>query len=92
MSSAGQHRPGSKAPVPGSGHSDDPVSYGLKGFTVYLSDYFRNTPRKTFLLTAAFAALLIFLNYTAGIEPRIRALHPWPLSLLVFFVFYTLVF
>jgi hypothetical protein len=62
------------------------------GFTLYLIDYFRNIPRKAFLLTAVFVAPLIFLNYTAGIEPMIRALHPWPLSLLVFFAFYALVF
>jgi hypothetical protein len=79
MSPAGRHRPGSEEPA-------------LKSFTIYLTEYFRNISRRAFLLTTTFVALLIFLNYTIGIEPRIRALQPWPLSLLVFFAFYTLVF
>ncbi|MES1160610.1 MAG: hypothetical protein ABUM51_07630, partial [Bacteroidota bacterium] len=43
---------------------------------------------KSFLFTLLFVAFLIFLNYTVGIERRIRVIRPWPLSLLSFYFFY----
>ena len=64
----------------------------MKGFVDYLKDYFRNIPLKNFLFTLVFVAALIALNYTLGIESRIRALSPWPLSFAIFFGFYFCVF
>lgn len=57
-------------------------------FVTYLKDYFRRSSRSSILVTLLFVALLVFLNYTIGIEKRIRELHPWPLSLISFFFFY----
>ncbi len=64
----------------------------MRSFILYLKDYFRNTPRINFLLTIVFTGTLVLMNYTVGIEGRIRALSPWPLSLGVFFLFYFMVF
>src|ERR1700733_11705101 len=41
-----------------------------------------------FFLTILFVAVLVTINYTAGIEARILAIRPWYLSLAVFFFFY----
>jgi hypothetical protein len=79
-------------PAPGPGQITSSASYGLNTFVIYLKDYFRNISGKAFLLTTGFVTLLISLNYTVGIETRIRSLHPWPLSLLIFFLFYGVVF
>ena len=57
-------------------------------FVTYLKDYFRRSSRSSILVTLLFVAVLVFLNYTIGIEKRIRDLHPWPLSLISFFFFY----
>jgi len=64
----------------------------MKAFVLYLKNYFRELPLKTFLLTVLFIALLVGLNYTFGIERRIRDLRPWWLSLGLFFLFYSFVF
>lgn len=65
---------------------------GLGAFINYLTAYFKNISVRVFLLTAFFIAGLTTLNYTVGIETRIRDLRPWPLSLLGFFLFYGFVF
>src|SRR5258708_386995 len=57
-------------------------------FVTYLKDYFRKSSRSSLIFTFVFVALLIFLNYTIGIEKRIRDIRPWPLSLMSFFFFY----
>src|SRR5882672_8901964 len=57
-------------------------------FVTYLKDYFRRSSRSSILVTLLFVAVLVFLNYTIGIEKRIRELHPWPLSLMSFVFFY----
>ncbi|HMH20383.1 MAG TPA: CPBP family intramembrane glutamic endopeptidase [Puia sp.] len=65
---------------------------GLNAFISYLKDFFRTISSRAILITVLFVAALISLNYTLGIETRIRALRPWPLSLLGFFLFYAFVF
>jgi hypothetical protein len=57
-------------------------------FVTYLKDYFRRSSRSSILVTLLFVAVLVFLNYTIGIEKRIRDIHSWPLSLMSFFFFY----
>src|SRR5258708_40321357 len=57
-------------------------------FVTYLKDYFRKSSRSSLIFTFVFVALIIFLNYTIGIEKRIRDIRPWPLSLMSFFFFY----
>jgi len=65
---------------------------GLKVFYAYLKDYFRTLHRTTFLLTLLFVSLLIYLNYSIGIEGRIRNAGNWWQSLGLFFLFYSAVF
>jgi len=60
----------------------------MKLFVTYLKDYFRRSSRSSILVTLLFVAVLVLLNYTIGIERRIRDLRPWPLSLMSFFFFY----
>jgi len=60
----------------------------MKVFVTYLKDYFRNSSLRSLVITLLFVALLIFLNYTIGIEKRIRNIRPWPMSLFSFFFFY----
>ncbi|HTI12668.1 MAG TPA: CPBP family intramembrane glutamic endopeptidase [Puia sp.] len=60
----------------------------MKVFVTYLKDYLRKSSLISFLFTLVFVVLLIFLNYTIGIERRIRVMRPWPLSLMSFFFFY----
>ncbi|MHA4811373.1 CPBP family intramembrane glutamic endopeptidase [Flavitalea flava] len=64
----------------------------LTSFVSYLKTYIRHTSLKNVGFTLLFVSLLITLNYTIGIERRIRDLQPWPLSLLGFFFFYGFVF
>jgi Type II CAAX prenyl endopeptidase Rce1-like len=54
----------------------------------YLKDYLRNISVKSLILTSLFIALLITLNYTVGIERRIRDIRRGYLSWLGFFFFY----
>jgi len=61
-------------------------------FIMYLKDYFRNISVKGLVATMLFVALLVFLNYTWGIEKRIRDLRPWYASMLCFFFFYGFVY
>jgi hypothetical protein len=65
---------------------------GLNEFVAYLKGYFRFVSPTALLITMLFAALLISLNYTVGIEERIRHLGSWPQGLLCFFLFYAFVF
>lgn len=60
----------------------------MKVFVTYLKDYLRKISLKSLLFTLFFVTALIFLNYTVGIERRIRVMRPWPLSLMSFFFFY----
>jgi hypothetical protein len=60
----------------------------MKVFVTYLKDYFRNSSLKSLVFTLLFVVFLISLNYTIGIERRIRDIRPWPLSLISFFFFY----
>ncbi|MBS1597753.1 MAG: abortive infection protein [Bacteroidetes bacterium] len=61
-------------------------------FFQYLKDYFRAIALKKFWITALFTALLIFINYTSGIENPIKNISYWYISLLTFFLFYVFVF
>jgi hypothetical protein len=61
-------------------------------FIRYLKDYFGEIRLPGFLLTTVFVAALIALNYSFGIEKHFRAIAPWALSLVVFFLFYLFVF
>ncbi|HTS45200.1 MAG TPA: CPBP family intramembrane glutamic endopeptidase [Puia sp.] len=61
-------------------------------FFQYLKDYFRAISPRQLLLTAIFTALLVFLNYSVGIEKRIKEIHPWYGQLTCFFIFYLFVF
>ena len=54
----------------------------------YLKDYLRHTSIKSLVAILLFITLLISLNYTVGIERRIRNIEPWYLSWLSFFFFY----
>ncbi len=60
----------------------------MRIFAGYLKDYFRRCSIKSLLFTLVFVTFLIFLNYTFGIEKRIRQLSPSPFSLMSFFFFY----
>ncbi len=60
----------------------------LQTFISYLRQYFREQSTPRFLLTMLFVAVLVTINYTFGIERRLLALKPWPLSLAAFFLFY----
>jgi hypothetical protein len=60
----------------------------LKAFIGFLRGYFQNSSRKSLVLTLLFAALLVFLNYTLGLEKRILLVKPWYFSWLGFFFFY----
>lgn len=64
----------------------------LNAFVSYLKDYFRIVSLKSLFFTMLFAGILVSLNYTIGIEKRIRDIHPLSLSLLGFFLFYGFVF
>ena len=61
-------------------------------FVRYLKDYCREIKVKNFLLTSLFISLLVWLNYTIGIEKWIKQISPWILSLFSFFIFYLIVF
>jgi hypothetical protein len=65
---------------------------GLNAFVAYLKGYFRIISSTALLLTMLFTAVLVFLNYTVGIEDRMRHIGSWPLGLLCFFLFYAFVF
>lgn len=65
---------------------------GLIVFAGYLKDELRLVSPWALCSTMLMVAVLITLNYTVGIETRIRLLNPWPLSLLGFFLFYGAVF
>jgi Type II CAAX prenyl endopeptidase Rce1-like len=60
----------------------------VKPLIDYLKDYLRNISVKSLVFTFLFIALLITLNYTVGIERRIRDIRPWYLSWVSFFFFY----
>ena len=64
----------------------------MRSFIYYIKDYLRHLSLKSFLFTFLFVAVLVALNYTIGIERRIRNIHPWYLSLMSFFFFYGFVF
>ncbi|MFT3827780.1 MAG: CPBP family intramembrane metalloprotease [Chitinophagaceae bacterium] len=44
----------------------------MKSIRSYLSDYFRFVNRTVFIVTLAFTAILVTINYTVGIEKRIN--------------------
>jgi len=64
----------------------------MRSFIDYIKDYLRHLSLKSFLFTFLFVAILVAVNYTTGIERRIRDIHPWYLSLMSFFFFYGFVF
>lgn len=64
----------------------------MRSFIGYLRDYYRNLSVKPFLFTFFFVAVLVVVNYTTGIERRIRDIHPWYKAYGLFFVFYCFVF
>jgi CAAX prenyl protease-like protein len=64
----------------------------MRSFVNYLKDYCKAVSRQSLIITILLVALLITLNYTFGIETRIRNLHPWPLALFSYFFFYGTVY
>jgi hypothetical protein len=60
----------------------------INAFISFLRQYLREQSTRRFLLTMLFVAALVTINYTFGIERRLLALKPWPLSLAAFFLFY----
>jgi hypothetical protein len=72
--------------------SSIPPKSTLGSFISYLKDYLFTISLKTLLLTTLFVATLVLLNYTVGIEKRIREIRPLSLGWLIFFLFYSFVF
>ena len=64
----------------------------MRSFVTYLKDYLGTVSLKSLIITILLVALLIALNYSFGIETRIRNLHPWPLALFSYFFFYGAVY
>jgi hypothetical protein len=60
----------------------------MKVLLTYLRQYLQQQSYKSFFLAVLFVTALVTINYSFGIERRILALHPWYISLGVFFVFY----
>src|ERR1700674_2941398 len=60
----------------------------MKVFITYLKEFLHNSHFRNLIFTILFVGLLTGLNYSYGIERRIRDLHPWWLSLISFFFFY----
>src|SRR5580704_8205088 len=63
----------------------------MRSFLTYLKEYFIQIHRRQAIFTTLFVLILIVLNFTVGIEKRIYTLH-FPLSLIIFFAFYSFVF
>ncbi len=61
-------------------------------FFIYLKDYFESISLKKFFLTTLFAGVLVFINYSIGIERPIKDIHNWWLELILFYAFYFFVF
>jgi hypothetical protein len=61
----------------------------MKDFIIYLKQYLSRQSFSKVIYIAVFTGLLIFCNYSFGIERRIRGLHPWYLSLISYFFFYS---
>ena len=64
----------------------------MKTIVKYLKDYFREIDKRVLFQVSALMAILIVLNYTVGIEPRLSALpgfyaRVFGFTLLYFFVF-----
>ncbi len=64
----------------------------MKIFLQYLKDYFSSTPLKKWMLTGLLAAVLIFINYTYGIEQPIKNISSWWLRLACFYGLYLFIF
>src|SRR6476619_3418374 len=64
----------------------------MKEFVIYLRKYFRQVNLFAFLLVSLLVAVLIFINYTTGIENNIMAVSNWPLRTIGFFFLYTFTF
>jgi hypothetical protein len=64
----------------------------MKLFLRYLKDYFSETSFVNYLATTLFVAVLVFINYSFGIENRIRTISPWYIQFVSFYTFFTLVF
>ena len=61
-------------------------------FIQYLKDYFRNISIFGFALNSLFVGSLIWLNYQYGIETHLNNIHPWFLSLALFYLLYLTVY
>jgi hypothetical protein len=64
----------------------------MKIFIKYLKDYFRKVPFGQFLIITLLVALLVTLNYTLGIESRIKSLSSAWLKVSMFYLFYLSVY
>ncbi len=64
----------------------------MKVLISYLRDYFRGLNMYAFLLVSFLVAILIIINYTAGIENNIMAISHWPLRGFGFFLLFTFIF
>lgn len=64
----------------------------MKEILIYLRDYFREINPKVGLLTSLIVAILITINYTAGIEPAIKNFDSPVVRVLSFFLLYAFIF
>lgn len=63
----------------------------MRAFFQYFLTYWRQSSRTAFWLTVSFLGMLIALNYTIGIEGRIKGLGPWWVQWACFAGFYAVV-
>lgn len=61
----------------------------MKPFLIYLHQYYLSLNKKVFLFTSLLVALLIVINYTIGIEPRINSFSFYPERFSGFFLLYS---
>jgi hypothetical protein len=64
----------------------------MKAIIGYLHDYIRSVNPVAFLFTTLFTAILITLNYSIGLEPRLFNLSPYWLQLAGFFLLFAFTF
>lgn len=58
----------------------------------YVKQYFQSLNKLVFALTSLLVAILIFVNYSIGIEPRIARIDHYPLRILGFLLLYLFIF
>jgi hypothetical protein len=64
----------------------------MKDILGFLKQYWQAIDKKVLALTTSFMAVLVFINYSSGIERKFMSLEPFPLKFSAFFLLYTFVF